>query len=491
VLELVEALNSIASRHGAIILTLVGLKEYSDASYIERIRQAFREAPENVLLKFAFDATKKEVAQTIRASDILVLPSLHEGFGMPVAEALIAGTPVVCSDGGALPEVSRGLALTFPHGDFEQLTKRLDEALTARRTGKVLSDRGEFPESEWREFARSEAERFSLISFKTRWKEAISNMMERYERSHSDYRKSSLTAFRSLIPSRAHSTVRNIDAQLLGRIYGLKVTKAASISLNDGVQALHSWCFGREALPDEAAYWRSVAEGKLSNIAMKLAKSNEVRSDFVRFQLAAGILESISEFDEVETNNALVGAGAVSTATFDELFHLLRTIESNTKFIAEIYRALLLRSAAPDEIAFWQDAMTKEKKSREDVYRAFLVSDEFRSRVGDNFNGYKDVTEEQILTRVADLLNHEADVEDFINASYLALLCREVESEGLEAWQQHLAEGKSRRYVISQILSSSVFSAVWPNLKQVFLCAALSGDLVSFSPNMQDEPAAA
>ncbi|MDP6963817.1 MAG: glycosyltransferase, partial [Planctomycetota bacterium] len=34
----------------------------------------------------------------------LVLPSRYEGFGMPVAEAMCAGTPVLCSDRGSLPE---------------------------------------------------------------------------------------------------------------------------------------------------------------------------------------------------------------------------------------------------------------------------------------------------------------------------------------------------------------------------------------------------
>jgi glycosyltransferase involved in cell wall biosynthesis len=39
------------------------------------------------------------------AADVLVLPSLVEGFGLPVLEAMACGTPVVCSQAGALPEV--------------------------------------------------------------------------------------------------------------------------------------------------------------------------------------------------------------------------------------------------------------------------------------------------------------------------------------------------------------------------------------------------
>ncbi len=46
-----------------------------------------------------------EVAKKYRESDIAVVPSLFEGFGLPAAEAMASGLPVVSTDGGALPEV--------------------------------------------------------------------------------------------------------------------------------------------------------------------------------------------------------------------------------------------------------------------------------------------------------------------------------------------------------------------------------------------------
>ena len=63
------------------------------------------------------------------AADVFAFPSLYEGFGLPVVEAMACGTPVVCSDGGALPEAAGGAALLFPAGDPAALAEALRRAL--------------------------------------------------------------------------------------------------------------------------------------------------------------------------------------------------------------------------------------------------------------------------------------------------------------------------------------------------------------------------
>ena len=50
-------------------------------------------------------------------ADVLAMPSAYEGFGIPVIEAMACGAPVVCSDGGALPEAAGGAALIVPVDD--------------------------------------------------------------------------------------------------------------------------------------------------------------------------------------------------------------------------------------------------------------------------------------------------------------------------------------------------------------------------------------
>ncbi len=59
----------------------------------------------------------EELAVLLRDATVLIMPSRAEGFGLPVAEALAVGTPVVCSDIPALAEVAAGAALLVTPND--------------------------------------------------------------------------------------------------------------------------------------------------------------------------------------------------------------------------------------------------------------------------------------------------------------------------------------------------------------------------------------
>ncbi len=75
-------------------------------------------------------------------AEVFVLPSFYEGFGLPVLEAMACGTPVICSDAGALAEVAHGAARIVPMGDAEALAQALGEVLSDDALRAELRQRG-------------------------------------------------------------------------------------------------------------------------------------------------------------------------------------------------------------------------------------------------------------------------------------------------------------------------------------------------------------
>jgi glycosyltransferase involved in cell wall biosynthesis len=75
------------------------------------------------------------------AADVFCLPSLHEGFGLPVLEAMAHGTPVVTSSGTATEEVVGNGGLTVDPTDggaiAEALATVLGDASLAERLGEA------------------------------------------------------------------------------------------------------------------------------------------------------------------------------------------------------------------------------------------------------------------------------------------------------------------------------------------------------------------
>lgn len=76
-------------------------------------------------------------ADLLAAARVLAAPSLYEGFGYPPLEAMAAGTPVVATAVGSLPEVLGDAACLVPGGDIDALTDALaavvdDDAVAAR-----------------------------------------------------------------------------------------------------------------------------------------------------------------------------------------------------------------------------------------------------------------------------------------------------------------------------------------------------------------------
>jgi glycosyltransferase involved in cell wall biosynthesis len=90
---------------------------------------------------FTGHSTDETVAWCYKHSDLFVFPSLFEGFGMPVVEAIGMGVPVITTRCGSLPEVTRGFAtLVASPTDHEELASEIVRNLESRVSEQQLSN---------------------------------------------------------------------------------------------------------------------------------------------------------------------------------------------------------------------------------------------------------------------------------------------------------------------------------------------------------------
>ena len=81
-------------------------------------------------------------AALISGATALVFPSLHEGFGFPVVEAMACGTPVVCSNTSSLPEAAGDAALLVDPLDADAIATAIDRVISDANLRRSLIERG-------------------------------------------------------------------------------------------------------------------------------------------------------------------------------------------------------------------------------------------------------------------------------------------------------------------------------------------------------------
>lgn len=76
------------------------------------------------------------------AADLYLFPSIYEGFGLPMLEAMACGVPVIASNVSSLPEVGEGTAVLLPPHDPAKWTRKINELLADSEQKKQMTTSG-------------------------------------------------------------------------------------------------------------------------------------------------------------------------------------------------------------------------------------------------------------------------------------------------------------------------------------------------------------
>ena len=120
---LIRAYHQLLAAHPDLELLVVGrLREGATMQLLNRLGLRQR-------VRFVSDLSGTEIRDLYAEATIAVSPSVYEGFGFPVGEALSCGVPVVATDGGSLPEIVGDAGVIVPHSNPPALAAAIDALL--------------------------------------------------------------------------------------------------------------------------------------------------------------------------------------------------------------------------------------------------------------------------------------------------------------------------------------------------------------------------
>jgi len=93
-------------------------------------------------LVFTGYVADEELVQLYNLCELFVFPSWHEGFGLPVLEAMSCGAPVICSNKSSLPEVIDNQDALFDPHDNRNISEKIAQALTNKVFRSALASHG-------------------------------------------------------------------------------------------------------------------------------------------------------------------------------------------------------------------------------------------------------------------------------------------------------------------------------------------------------------
>ncbi len=135
---LVEAYAGRVEQLKPCTLVLVGDPVHRVGSYMNTVRTYGLEAKVVCPGRVSFE----DLRVLYSAADLFVFPSIYEGFGMPVLEAMACGAPVITSNTTSLPEVAGDAAILVDPLDARELGEAMVRVLSDEKLREALREKG-------------------------------------------------------------------------------------------------------------------------------------------------------------------------------------------------------------------------------------------------------------------------------------------------------------------------------------------------------------
>lgn len=124
IVDVVKAFGMIQEKNKNLSLVLVGQcdQQFKEVQWIKSLPYADK-------IIFTGYVTDCEKRHFLSAAEVFLFPSVYEGFGIPVLEAMACGCPVITTNVSSLPEVGGDAALYVPTGRADLIAERVEELL--------------------------------------------------------------------------------------------------------------------------------------------------------------------------------------------------------------------------------------------------------------------------------------------------------------------------------------------------------------------------
>ena len=134
-LRLIEAYGRLPREIAVEHPLIIAGADWKDA---EIVHEAAARSPNADLIRFTGFVESADMDRLWSETGFYVFPSLFEGFGLSLVEAMLRGVPCACSNNGSLGEIASDVALTFDPLDVADIASKLEALLTEKSSDRTV-----------------------------------------------------------------------------------------------------------------------------------------------------------------------------------------------------------------------------------------------------------------------------------------------------------------------------------------------------------------